>query len=260
MSVVYKTMHLSVIIPAYNEAKTIGNSLRIFNDYLSKQPYDYELVLVNDGSTDNTLEIVYDLKKEIKGLKIIDQQPNQGKGAALRVGLLAAGGEYRLFLDADNATPIEHLDAVWPLFGQGADIIIGSRHSRDAAKTKMIVPQVLWKRFLGKAGNLLFQSMAVRGIWDTQCGFKIMRAGVAKKLLPLCQCRRWALDAELLMLARRAGYNIAIIPVKWSNSLQSRVGFEGYFVTLVELIGIKWRVLTKKYPANKQEVKDAIKQ
>ena len=193
------------------------------------------------------MAIANDLKKKINNLKIINQLSNQGKGSAVRAGLLAAKGEYRLFLDADNATPIEHLGLVWPLFDSGADIVIGSRHPRDAAGTKMIVPQVLWKRFLGKAGNLLFQSMAVRGIWDTQCGFKIMRARVAKKLLPLTRCRRWSLDAELLMLARRANYNIVVIPVKWSNSEKSRVGFKGYFITLAELIGIKWRVFTKKY-------------
>ena len=241
-------MHLSVIIPAYNEAKTIKNNLRIYNDYLSKQPYDYELILVNDGSLDKTLAIANDLKKEIEYLKIIDQQPNQGKGAAVRVGLLAAKGEYRLFLDADNATPIEHLDLVWPRFAKGADIVIGSRHSKDAVKAEIIVPQILWKRLFGKAGNLLFQSLAVPGIWDTQCGFKIMRAELAEKLLALCKCRRWALDAELLALSRCANYNIASIPIKWSNSKESRVGLKGYFVTLAELLGIKWRFLTKKYP------------
>ncbi|MCK5211438.1 glycosyltransferase family 2 protein [Candidatus Parcubacteria bacterium] len=245
LSVISK-MHLSVIVPAYNEANTIEKNLNIYNDYLIKQPYDYELILVNDGSLDKTLAIVNDLKKKIENLMIINQPSNQGKGAAVRAGLLAARGEYRLFLDADNATPIEHLDAVWPQIERGADMVIGSRHPRDAAETKIIVPQVLWKRFLGKAGNLLFQSMAVRGIWDTQCGFKIMRAELAKKLLPLCQCRRWALDAELLMLARQANYNIVAIPVKWSNSKESRVGFVGYFITLAELIGIKWRILTKR--------------
>jgi len=240
-------MHLSVIIPAYNEAKTIEKILKLYNEYLARQPYDYELILVNDGSADETLEIASNLKKEIKNLRIIDQQPNQGKGMAVRTGLLAARGEYRLFLDADNATPIEHLDAVWPCFTAGADIVIGSRHVKDAAGTEVIVSQVLWKRFLGKAGNLLFQSLAIWGIWDTQCGFKIMRAELAKKLLPLSKCRRWALDAELLVLARQANYNIAAIPVKWSNSKESRVGFKGYFITLIELIGIKWRVFTKKY-------------
>jgi len=241
-------MHLSVIVPAYNEAKTIEKNLNIYNDYLKQQPYDYELILVNDGSVDETLEIAYDLRKEIKDLIIIDQQPNQGKGVAVRAGLLAARGEYRLFLDADNATPIEHLDAVWPRFERGADIVIGSRHLRDAVGTELIVPQVLWKRFLGKAGNLLIQTLAVWGIWDTQCGFKIMRFELAEKLLPLSKCRRWALDAELLILARRANYNIVAIPVKWSNSKESRVGFKGYFITLAELIGIKWRILAKKYP------------
>lgn len=241
-------MHLSVIVPAYNEAKTIEKILKLYSKYLAGQSYDYELIVVNDGSTDKTLEILNRIKKEIEYLKIIDQPFNQGKGMAVRAGLLAAKGEYRLFLDADNATPIEHLDLVWPRFKNGADIVIGSRHPRDAAGTELIVPQVLWKRFMGKAGNLLFQSLAVWGIWDTQCGFKIMRAELAKKLLPLCKCRYWALDAELLMLVRQANYNIAIIPVKWSNSKESRVGFKGYFITLFELLGIKWRVFTKKYP------------
>ncbi|MCG2701241.1 MAG: dolichyl-phosphate beta-glucosyltransferase [Candidatus Falkowbacteria bacterium] len=232
-------MHLSVIIPAYNEEKTLYKNIKIFNDYLSRQKYDYEIIIVNDGSTDRTEKIACRLAAEIKNLNLINNKINKGKGAAVRQGLLKAKGEYRLFIDADNATPINHLEKAWPKFKQGRDIVIGSRNPKDAPGACQAVQQPFWKRLFGICGNLIIRALTVKNIRDTQCGFKIFTQEAVESIVPKTTINRWAIDAEILAIAQLLNYKIAIIPVYWTNSPNSRVGIKGYFSTLKEIFKIK---------------------
>ena len=232
-------MHLSVIIPAYNEEKVLYKNIKIFNDYLSGQKYDYEIIIINDGSIDKTEEIACRLAAEIKNLSLINNKINKGKGAAVRQGLLKAKGEYRLFIDADNATTINHLEQAWLKFKQGHDIVIGSRNSKDAPGACQTVSQPFWKRLLGTCGNLIIRALTVKNIHDTQCGFKIFTQKSVEDILPKTTVNRWAIDAEILAIAQLLNYKIAIIPVYWTNSPNSRVGIKGYFLTLKEIFKIK---------------------
>ncbi|OGZ35622.1 MAG: hypothetical protein A3A94_02065 [Candidatus Portnoybacteria bacterium RIFCSPLOWO2_01_FULL_43_11] len=240
-------MHLSVIIPAYNEEKSISNTLLAVDNYLSKQNYSYEILVVNDGSKDKTGKIVENFKNLIKNLRLIDNQSNRGKGYVVRRGMLEAKGQYRLFMDADNATSVEHLEKIWPFLKEGFEVVIGSRDRKDAAGAKQAVSQSFLKRQLGNSANLLIQLVAVPGIWDTQCGFKVFSAEAAQNIFSKCLIDRWGFDIEALALARRLGYKIAIIPVYWVNNPNSRVNWKGYLKTFAELFKIKWNLITDKY-------------
>ena len=240
-------IYLSIIIPAYNEEKTISNTLLDIDNYLSKQDFSSEIVVVSDGSKDKTVQVVNNLTKLIKNLRLIDNQENHGKGWVVRQGMLEAKGKYRLFMDADNATTVDHFDKIRPFLNKGYEIVIGSREKKDAKGAKQAVSQSFIKRQLGNMGNLLIQLLAVSGIWDTQCGFKVFRADVAENIFKRCKMDRWALDIEALALARKFDYKIGIIPVYWINNPDSRVGLKGYLITLRELFRIKWNLLRGKY-------------
>jgi len=240
-------MHLSVIVPAFNEEKNLEKNIKKFNNFLSKQPYDYEIIIVNDGSIDKTEEIARKLSSQINKIKLINYKINRGKGFAVRQGLFAGQGQYRLFIDADNATPINHINKAWPLFKKGYDIIIGSRNPKDAEGARQVVKQIFWKRFLGISGNYFIKALAVKGIWDTQCGFKIFTKKAVKDIIPKTKINRWALDVEILAIAQNSSYKIGIIPVYWKNNTISRVGIIGYFITLKEVIKIKWNLMRGRY-------------
>lgn len=172
-----REIYLSVIIPAYNEEERIGATLLAVDKYLSTQKYLYEILVVSDGSTDKTVNVVEKYKQLVKNLEVIDNLENKGKGAVVRQGMLASHGKYRLFMDADNSTSIDHVEKMWPLFKKGYHIVIGTRDSKDLKEARQEVRQSFFRRFIGDLGNLLIQVIAVPGIWDTQCGFK----GLAEK-------------------------------------------------------------------------------
>ncbi len=240
-------VYLSVIIPAYNEEKRISNTLLSIDHYLSKQNYTYEIIVVNDGSKDKTAQIVKKFSGLIKNLRLIDNQKNHGKGWVVRQGILNAKGEYRLFMDADNATTIEHFEKIAPLFKEGYQVVIGSRDKKDAKGAKQAVPQSFLKRQLGNLGNILIQIVAVPGIWDTQCGFKAFSAKAAENIFSRCKINRWGFDIEAVALVHKFNYRLGIIPVYWINSPESHVSWKGYLNTFKELFKIKWNLIRKKY-------------
>lgn len=242
-----KEIYLSVIIPAYNEEKRISKTLLDIDQYLSQKDYSYEIVVVSDGSKDKTSEVVNKFANIIKHLRLIDNKENHGKGWVVRQGMLDAKGVVRLFMDADNATTIDHFEKMIPLFEQGYQVIIGSRDSKDVAGAKQEVSQSFLKRLLGNLGNLLIQLLAVSGIWDTQCGFKAFSAKAAQRIFGKCKIDRWGFDIESLALARKFGYKIGIIPVKWINDPNSHVSWKGYLNTFRELFKIKWNLIRNKY-------------
>ncbi len=234
-------MHLSVIIPAYNEEKRLPKTLKEINSYLKDRDYEYEILVVNDGSKDSTARIVSEMESEIKGLRLIDNKENKGKGGVVKQGMLEAKGRHRLFTDADNSTSIDHVEKMWPLFNQGKEIVIGSRDDKDSPGARQAVKQSFLKRLLGNIGNLLIQIVAVPGIWDTQCGFKAFTASAAENIFPKQRIERWGFDIEILFIARIMGYKkkTGIIPVYWINDSESKVGLKGYLQVLRELFQIR---------------------
>lgn len=237
-------MFLSVIIPAYNEEKRIKNTLISINDYLSKQQYKYEIIVVNDGSTDKTIEILSGIKNQILNLKILDNKINHGKGWVVKQGMLEATGDIRLFTDADNSTPIDHIEKMLPYFKEGYDVVIGSRRVRGSI---ISVHQPWYKEILGRIGNLIIRIFAVRGISDTQAGFKAFTAKAAQIVFPRLTLARWGFDFEALAIAKKHELKIKEIPITWINDPKSHVKLSAYIKTLSEALKVRQNLLTGKY-------------
>ncbi|MDP2864512.1 MAG: glycosyltransferase family 2 protein [bacterium] len=239
-------IYLSVIIPAYNEEKRLPKTLKEIDKYLSKQTYDYEIIVVSDGSKDRTVEIVRNLMPEIKNLRVLDFKENRGKGYGVHQGMLEAKGDYRLFTDSDNSTSIDQIEKMWPEFKQGYDIVIGSRDVKGA----ILDPPQPWIRnvILGE-GFKLFRKIII-GLWkieDTQCGFKGFTKRAAENIFPRCKISRFAFDPEILIIGKLLGYKIKEIPVYWKNDLESKVKFKSMVEMARDLLKIRRNLITKKY-------------
>ncbi|MBI4836929.1 MAG: glycosyltransferase family 2 protein [Candidatus Portnoybacteria bacterium] len=243
--------YLSVIIPAYNEEETISNTLLDIDKYLSKQKFSSEIIVASDGSKDATVEKSRSMQSLIKNLKVIDNKENHGKGWVIRQAMLEAKGQVRLFMDADNATTVDHFDKMKSFFDEGYEVVIGTRDPKDAKGATKAVDQPFLKRTLGNAANLLIQILAVWGIWDTQCGFKAFSSKAAKEIFSRAKIDRWGFDFEALAIARALGYKIGIIPVYWVNNPNSRVKLLGYLRTIRELFLVRWNLATGKYNIKK---------
>jgi len=236
--------YLSVIIPAYNEAKRLPLTLIDINRHLRSADYSYEIIVVDNNSTDATAELVERFSHLIKNLKLIKKINNRGKGIAVKTGMLEAKGEIRLFTDADNSTSIDQFNKMIPYFKEGYDVVIGSR---DVPGAKLIPAQPWYKRLGGNFGNLVIQLLLLPGMWDTQCGFKAFTESAAEKIFPLIKIERWGFDVEVLSLAKKFGYKIKEIPVVWVNDPFSGVKFTTYFQFLIEVLKIKWWIMINKY-------------
>lgn len=240
-------MYLSVIIPAYNEEKHIKDTVGSIYHYLSGRNIEHEILVVTDGSTDKTNEIVQSMIPAVSTLQLVSYPKNRGKGYAVRQGMLKARGDYRLFTDADNATTIDHIEKMMPYFQEGYDVVIASiaiKGSRVAAGS-----EPAWRRLFGAAGNIFIQVMAVPGIRDTQRGFKIVTAKAAEDIFPRMTVDRWGFDIEMLALARKFGHKIKEVPVDWKNDPEtaSHPRLSAYFQVLMETVKIRWNLLTRKY-------------
>ena len=238
-------MRLSVIIPAYNEEKRLPTTLRAVDEYLRAKKYNYEILVVSDGSQDKTVDVVHELTKEIPHLRLIENPKNHGKGYVVRQGMLEAEGEYRLFMDADNATSIDHMEKVWPQVEAGYDVVICSR---DIEGSVLAVPQTWLRRRLGDVFNLIVQAFSgLWGMWDTQCGFKVFSAKAAEDIFHVALVDRWAFDVELLVIAKIRGYEIKEIPTTWVNSADSKVRVSGMVKMLMEVFDIYINMIRGKY-------------
>lgn len=239
--------YLSVIIPACNEARRIGATLRECHAFLSKQPYSWELLVVVDGSQDTTLQVVEQFAADKPGIRWLARRRNRGKGYSVREGLLAARGEIRLFMDADNSTSLAHFQRMQPLFDAGHDVVFCSRDPKDVAGACRVVPQGFLKTWAGKAGNLFIQAMLLPGIWDTQCGFKAFTRRAAETIAPLARMDRWSFDIEALALARRFGFRLGVVPAHWNDDPQTHVVARNYFDVLWETVAVRWQLLRGDY-------------
>ena len=230
---------LSVIIPGFNEATRLPATLADIADYLSRAPFTAEVIVVNDGSTDATVDAFTQVAHGRAGWRLIDNATNAGKGAAVRDGMLAASGEWRLFMDADNSTSLSQLAAMLPLMSSRQRILIGSR---AVAGARLEPPQGFVRRWGGKAGNLVIQALALPGMWDTQCGFKVFPSDAATKIFSSLRTTGWGFDVEALVLGRQLGIEIVEVPVRWVNNPVSRVGWRGYISTLRDVVRVRVRL------------------
>ncbi|MFH1392794.1 MAG: dolichyl-phosphate beta-glucosyltransferase [Patescibacteria group bacterium] len=237
--------HLSVIIPTYNEANKIKGTIEAIYGYLSRQGYSWEAIVVSDGSSDKTVEMVSEFISNKPEFSLIANTQNHGKGYVVRQGMLAATGDYRIFVDADNAVSMEQIEKFWPYFSDGYNIVIGSIEMPGA----VINENAQWyRRFLGKYSKYLIRIVA--GLWsihDTQRAFKLFTAEAAKSIFSRTKIDRFAFDIEVLVLAKKFRYKIKELPVIWNNSGNSTVHLSSYFQVLKDLFKIRLGLLTGKY-------------
>lgn len=238
------SIFLSVIIPAYNEENRIKKTLESIAFFLSKQNYKAEVLIICDGSTDKTAEVCRLFFGRIPGLRVVENKENHGKGYVTRQGMLEAKGDRRVFMDADNSTSLDQVNKFLPFFEEGYDVVIGDR---DLKESNIAVHQSKFKEFLGNFGNFLIQILAVPGIKDTQCGFKVFSKKASEQIFSKMTIDRWGFDIEALALALKYGYKIKTMPVTWINDPNSKVKLSGYINTFVDLARIKWNLMTGKY-------------
>lgn len=240
-------IYLSIVIPAYNEAERLPNTLLRIHRYVKAGSFTYEILVVLDGPTDGTRDVLRSVAKRIDNLRVIDRVTNRGKGYSVREGMLNASGQIRLFTDADNSTDIAHFEAMKTFFDRGYDVVIASRNAKDAAGASQVVPQAWYKRAIGQIGNGVVQLLAARGIWDTQCGFKAFRAEAAERIFFRSTIDGWGFDMEVLALARALNLKIGIVPAHWINDPRSHVRSWDYLRVLADALSVWFKFVTRRY-------------
>lgn len=209
-----------MVIPAYNEARRLTATLDKVRDYLVRHGQRYEIIVVDDGSTDDTARLIAARQRRDAGIRLLRHEPNRGKGYALQQGLLAARGDWVLMTDSDLSTPIEELAAFLALAQQGYDVIIGSRALADS---QVVVRQVWYRQNMGRIFNFLVRLLGLSKFLDTQCGFKLFRGTVAAEISRRMTLDGFCCDVEMLLIAARLGCRVKEQPVRWYNAPESKV-------------------------------------
>lgn len=213
---------LSIVIPAYNESARIEATLARVLECVETRNWDAEILVVDDGSTDNTVDIVHQWMARHRQLHLVKNPGNRGKGYSVRNGLLQAAGEIVMFTDADLSAPIEEAVRLIEALDAGADVAIGSRW---LDKQKQTVHQPLYRRFFGRCFNAVTRKVMGLPFKDTQCGFKAFRRNAAQTIFRLQTIERWGFDPEILFIARKLQYTIAEVPVTWGHDERSRISY-----------------------------------
>lgn len=233
---------LSIIIPIYNEQHRMQKITKIYQ-FLNRLNFNYEVLLINDGSDDNSLNKLNQLSKRLK-CRLISYKKNIGKGYAIKIGMLAAKGKYKLFTDIDLSTPIDELNKFLPYLKK-YDVIIGSRKTLGA---KLKRRQTLIRETLGKGFTMLSRLILQINISDFTCGFKCFSKRAAEQIFKKQRIERWGFDSEVLFLAKKLGFTIKEIPVAWSNDPNTKVKFPHDIIrSLVDLYKIRYHDLKRMY-------------
>ncbi|MGB2695346.1 MAG: dolichyl-phosphate beta-glucosyltransferase [Dehalococcoidia bacterium] len=234
----FEPRSVSFIVPAYNEESRLGSLLDRLIDYVARQPYDAEVLVVDDGSADATAEIARAAGQRVP-VRVLQHERNRGKGAAVRTGALAATGDVVLYMDADGATPPEETPKLLELLAAGADVAAGTRVHAGA---DMRASQPTFRRVGGRLFKIARRRLLLSDIEDTQCGFKAFRRAAAQAIFPLQQLDGWAFDAEILYLARRLGFSVRQVPIEWHHVEGSRfrLGIGSALREVRDLLRIRW--------------------
>ena len=241
-------MVYSLVIPAYNESSRIRPTLDEILRYTRKQKWDAEILVVDDGSRDDTAAIVREYARAHPQIQLVQNPGNRGKGYSVRNGMLHARGDICLFTDADLSSPIAEAEKLFDAIRQGADIAIGSRWLHAELQTER---QPLYRQAFGRIFNLLLRIVLDLRFTDTQCGFKAFRREAAQRIFPLERIERWGFDPEILFLARRMSFRTVEVPVVWAHSKGTRLHpFRDGLRMFGDVMRIRWNALTGAYSAH----------
>jgi glycosyltransferase involved in cell wall biosynthesis len=236
---------LSIIIPAYNESARIGRALEQVLACIHERNWPAEVIVVDDGSRDDTAEIVRRVAEADPVLRMVQNQENRGKGYSVRNGMLHGSGDVMMFTDADLSSPIEETEGLLAAIREGADIAIGSRWLDRGRQTKH---QPWYRQMFGRCFNAVTRLVMGLPFADTQCGFKAFRREAAYTVFQLQRIERWGFDPELLFIALKRGYSVREVPVTWGHDERSRISYlKDGIKMLEELVYIRWNALTGVY-------------
>ncbi|PKN90189.1 MAG: glycosyl transferase [Chloroflexi bacterium HGW-Chloroflexi-4] len=235
--------YLSIILPAHNEEQRLPETLQLVTQFIQSQNFVIELVIVENASKDRTLEIAREYASQHDNVLVLHEE-RPGKGLAVKQGMIAASGEYRIFCDVDFSMPITEIPKFLPPFQSNVDIAIASREAKGAVR----YDEPLTRHIIGRIFNMVVWILVLPGINDTQCGFKCFSAEVSNKLFPLQSISGWTFDVEILAIARQMGYKVVEVPVPWYYQPQSKVNVVKDFMrTLKELIKVRKIIRTRSY-------------
>jgi glycosyltransferase involved in cell wall biosynthesis len=237
----------SIVIPAYNESGRLRPTLDSLLRFTQAQKWDVEILVVNDGSTDDTAQVVREYGKAHPQILLLENPGNRGKGFSVRNGMLHARGEICLFTDADLSSPIEEAQKLVAAIDRGADVAIGSRWLKSELQTER---QPLYRQAFGRIFNMVLRLVLGMRLVDTQCGFKAFRRGAVQRIFPLQKIERWGFDPEILFLARRAGLRVDEVAVVWAHCEGTRLNpFRDGMRMFGEVLRIRWYSMTGAYNA-----------
>ena len=247
----------SIVIPAYNEGTRLAPTLERVLGYVHAQGWDAEVIVVNDGSRDNTADLVRSFAAKDPVVHLVENPGNHGKGFSVRNGMLHARGRVMIFSDADLSSPIEEAPKLLRALEEGADVAIGSRWLKAETQT---LRQPLHRQLFGRIFNILLRVTLGLPFADTQCGFKAFKRAAAQAIFPLQKIERWGFDPEILFLARKFGFRVKEVPVAWGHSGETRIHpiLDGAKM-FQEMLRIRWYSVSGKYdgsgPAAAQHAK-----
>jgi dolichyl-phosphate beta-glucosyltransferase len=236
---------VTVVIPAFNEQMRLPKTLKYIGEYFAEQGYLYEIIVVDDGSSDKTGLVVRQMSNELNNIVLLSNDMNMGKGYSVKRGMMKAKGHFVIFSDADLSTPIEEANELMRWVGNGYDIAIASRGLKES---DIRIHQPFYREYMGKTFNVLVRLFMMRGIKDTQCGFKCFKREVVKDIFPKQKLRHFSFDVEILHIARKQGFSIKEVPVAWFNESNSRVNaFTDSAQMLFDLLKIKYFEIRGEY-------------
>lgn len=242
----------SIVIPAYNERARILATLESVVNTVRAHGWSAEVIVVNDGSTDETADMVRTFAAKAPEVRLMENPRNSGKGYSVRNGLLHAQGEIVMFTDADLSAPMEEAERLFAAIAGGADIAIGSRWLATSRQTHR---QPLYRQFFGRCFNALTRAVMRLPFADTQCGFKAFTRSSAQTVFQLQTIERWGFDPEILFIARKRGYRVQEVPVSWAHDARSRISYlRDGIQMLKELAIVRWNALTGRYGRQIQQI------
>ena len=235
----------SIVIPAYNESARIPATLGRVIECVRSRGWLAEVIVVNDGSTDRTVEVVNEFARHAPEVRLIENPGNRGKGYSVRAGMLAARGGILMFTDSDLSAPIEEADRLFDAIASGADIAIGSRWLDSGRQTHR---QPLYRQFFGRCFNFVTRLVMSLPFADTQCGFKAFTHDAAQTVFQLQTIEGWGFDPEILFIALKRGYRVKEVPVTWAHDERTRMRYlKDGIKMLKEMAIIRWNALTGHY-------------